>query len=218
MQIARFSRGQTLIELVVAMPIVLFALFAIIYVSRMGVLNERAELALRYGAIVSFNTAANAYSAADIYGSLNGGLPACPAPPIAILSGGGPLPGPSSAPFWQPDSDVPQASTCSAGVKGFGGSQFIASHFWATTTVNVQAGIDVPGYIQHALGSSAASANTTETFVHAAYPGVILWCSTEVRARVNGAVTAQGSSIPPTPIPDGSSPPPLPPNNNGACN
>lgn len=214
--LARRSRGQTLIEFVVAMPVVLFALFAIVYVSRLGVVNERAELALRYGAIAAFTTGTDAYSAASIYNNPNGALP-CPTPPISVLSGGGPFPGPTSAPFWQPDSDVPQVASCSAGASGFGGSQFIASHFWATTTVSVQAGVDVPKYLQSAIGSNG-TATTTETFIHAAYPGIILWCSTEVRNRVNGAITAQGSSIPPTPIPDGSTPPPLPPNNNGSCN
>jgi hypothetical protein len=215
MQLTRFSRGQTLIELVVAMPIVLFTLFAIIYVSRFSVMNERAELALRYGAIAAFNNSSNAYSAANIYQNLSGALPACPTPPAAILSGGGPFPGPTSAPFWRPDST--QTPSCMSGATGFGGSQFIASHFWATTTVNVAASVNVPQYLQKAIGATG-NANTTETFIHAAYPGIILWCSTEVRNRVFGAVTAQGSSVPPTPIPDGSSPPPLPPNNNGSCN
>jgi hypothetical protein len=55
------------------------------------------------------------------------------------------------------------------------------------------------------------------TMVHAAYPGIILWCSKEVRNRVQGAITASGSAALPTPIPDGSTPPPDPPNDNGAC-
>jgi hypothetical protein len=217
MQLMKSSRGQTIIEFVIAMPLVLFALFGIVYVSRMGVINERAELALRYGALAAFNSGSNEYSAADIYQSLNGTMGPCPSPPIGVVNGGGPFPGPTAAPFWQSDADVPQSTQCTPGAAGFGGSQFIASHFWATTKLNVQAGVDVPPYLQRAIGTTG-SANTTTTFVHAAYPGVILWCSTEVRNRVQGAVTAQDSSIPPTPIPDGASPPPAPPNNNGSCN
>jgi hypothetical protein len=217
MQLMKFSRGQTVIEFLIAMPIVLFALFGIVYVSRMGVINERAELALRYGALAAFNSTSNEYSAADIYQSLNGTMGPCPAAPISVVNGAGPFPGPTSAPFWQSDSDVPQSTTCTPGAAGFGGSQFIASHFWAITTLNVKAGVDVPPYLQSVIGTNG-SANTTTTFVHAAYPGVILWCSTEVRSRLQGAVTAQDSSIPPTPIPSGASPPPAPPNNNGSCN
>jgi TadE-like protein len=216
MQLTRFSRGQTLVELVVAMPIVLFVLFAIIYVSRLNVMNERAELALRYGALVAFNNTSNVYSAGNIYQNFSGALPACPTPPVAILSGGGPFPGPTSAPFWQPDSTQP--GVCTAGASGFGGSQFIASHFWATTTVQVQAAVNVPQYLRSAIGATG-NANTVETFIHAAYPGIILWCSKEVRQRVQGAITASDSSpILATPIPYGATPPPEPPNNNGACN
>jgi hypothetical protein len=218
MQLMRCSRGQTLLEFVFAMPLALFALFAIIYVSRFAVISERAELALRYGAIAAFNTQSGAYSAANIYQSINGAN-YCPAPPLTMLADGSPLPGPTSAPFWQPDTDVPTpSSTCAPGASGFGGSQFIASHFWAITTMNVQAGLDVPPYLRSALGTNATSANTTATFIHSAYPGIILWCSTEVRNRVYSAMTAQGSSVPPTPIPDGDPAPSPPPNNNGSCN
>lgn len=215
MQLMRYSRGQTIIEFVIAMPLVLFALFGIVYISRMGVINERAELALRYGALAAFNSGSNEYSAADIYQTMNGTMGPCPAPPISVVNGGGPFPGPTAGPFWQADT-VPQAPSCTASASGFGGSQFVASHFWATTTLNVQAGVAVPQYLQHAIGTTG-TANTTETFIHAAYPGVILWCSKEVRDRVKGAIQAQGSSPLPTPIPDGASPPPNPPNNNGSC-
>lgn len=219
MQVARFSRGQTIIEFVVAMPIVLLALFAIVYFSQFGVVSERAELALRYGGIAAFNDGSAAYGAANIYYNISGALPACPTPPVAVLDGGGPFPGPTSAPFWQPSTDVTQpSSSCQAGATGFGGSQFIASHFWATTQVNVQADVDVPPYLKPALGgANSGTTNTTLTFIHAAYPGIILWCSTEVRYRVEDAITAQGSAALPTPIPDGSTPPPAPPNNNGSC-
>lgn len=213
-----YSRGQTLLEFVIAMPIALLALFGIVYMSHYAVLSERAELALRYGGIAAFTTQSNSYSAGNIYQNLYGLQPNCPKPDLGILSGGGPMPGPTSAPFWQPDTDVlPETSSCTASASGFGGSQFIASHFWAITTVNVNASVDVPSYVQTALGSNTASANTTATFIHAAYPGVILWCSVEVRRRVDGAVTAQDSSPLPTPIPDGAPMPTPPPNNNGHC-
>lgn len=213
--LSRNSRGQTLIEMVVAMPIVLLALFGIIYVSRFGVVNERAELALRYGSIDVFDAGSNQYSAANIYSNLSGIVPACPTPPVSILTGTGPFPGPTSAPIWQPDSDVAKTSGCTAGTYGFGGSQFIASHFFAESTSSISAGIDVPYYLQKLIGSHTTAA-TSASFLHAAYPAIILYCSTEVTNRVDGAITASGSSIPPTPIPDGS-PQGTPPPDNGHC-
>lgn len=217
MQLARYTRGQTVIEFVIAMPIVILALFAIMYFSQYGVVSERAELALRYGGIAEFNDGGNVYGAANIYYNLNSGTPVCPSPPVSIVNGAGPFPGATSAPFWQASTDVQAPSSiCTASASGFGGSQFIASHFWATTLVNVTANVDVPPYLQSALGSNSGQASTTLTFIHAAYPGIILWCSKEVRNRVDDAVTAGGSATLPTPIPDGTIPA-TPPPDNGSC-
>lgn len=216
----RASRGQTIIEFVVAMPIALLGLFAIIYFSQFGVVSERAELALRYGGFAAYNTGGSQYGAANIYYNANGALPACPTPPTAILNGGGPFPGPTSAPFWQPSTDVSQPSaSCTSVPYGFGGSQFMASHFWGATQLEVKASVDVPPYLQPALGgSNSGQTDTVTTLVHAASPGMILYCSKEVRDRINAAITAQGSAPLPTPIPDGTQPASPPPNNNGVCN
>jgi hypothetical protein len=218
MQVNHYTRGQTIIEFVVAMPIVLLALFAIIYFSQYGVVNERAELALRYGGIVAFNDTQNVYSAADIYYNLSSGYTNCPAPPLGILNGGGPFPGPTSPPFWQPTTDVSvPSSSCQSAPQGFGGSQFIASHFWGDTQVTVSAAVDVPPYLQPALGgANAGKTTTTLGFIHAAYPGVIMYCSKEVRNRVDMAIQPQGSAPLPTPIPDGTQPA-TPPPDNGVC-
>lgn len=215
----RSSRGQTVIEFVIAMPIVLLGLFAIVYFSKYGVVSERAELALRYGGIAEFNDGGSVYGAANIYYNLSGGTPACPTPPVSIVDGAGPFPGATSAPFWQPDTDVSApSSACTASASGFGGSQFIASHFWATTLVNVNANVDVPPYLQPALGGgTSGNASTTLTFIHAAYPGIILYCSTEVRNRVTASLTNGDTASLPTPIPDGTDQATPPPDNNGHC-
>lgn len=195
------SRGQTIIELVVAMPIVLFVLFAVIYLARFGVLSERAELALRYGGITAYyNT--SAYSAANIYvnvGDLTQAPEPCPTPPLTVLTGGGPFPGPSPAPLWQPDTDrVTPVSTCTAGATGFGGAQFLASHYVTYSTVSVSAGVDVPPYLQSLLGQTAAATTSTH-FEHAATPGFVMYCSTEVHDRVWGALTAESTTATPPP-------------------
>ena len=218
MSLTRGSRGQALIEITIALPIVLLALFGIIYVARLGVVDERAQLALRYGGIAGFITGSGAYSAANIYANLNpSAIPQpCPTPAMGAFSDTNPFPGPSSAPFWQPDASS-NSAPCAPAVYGLGGAQFLASHFFSATSLTVNATVDVPPYLQSVLGKNASAVSASETFVHPAFPGMILYCSTEVRARVNGAITAQGSSIPPTPIPNGASPPPPAPNNNGVC-
>lgn len=203
------QRGQTIVEMVVAMPIVLFTIFAIVYMSRYGVLSERAELALRYGGITAFS-GTSAYSAANIYanyGDLSQVPSPCSTPPTTVLTGGGPLPGQTPAPFWQPDTDqFAPTSSCTTSALGFGGAQFLASHYVATTVVNIQAGVDVPAYLRALLGN-VATVNTTAQFEHAAWPGMIMYCSTEVHDRVWGAITADSTSA--TPPPDAG--------NNGSC-
>lgn len=218
MSVTRGSRGQTLVEMAIALPIVLLALFGIIYVARLGVVDERAQLALRYGGIAGFITGSGAYSAANIYANLDpSAIPQpCPTPAMGAFSDTAPFPGPTSAPFWQPDSSS-NAAPCAPAVFGMGGAQFLASHFFSATALTVNANIDVPTYIQGVLGKDTTAVSASETFVHPAFPGMILYCSTEVRARVNGAITAEGSNIPPTPIPNGAPQPSPAPNNNGVC-
>lgn len=205
-----YSRGQTIIELVVAMPIVLFVLFAIIYIARYGVLSERAELALRYGGITGFQNS-SAYSAADLYlydGDLSSMPQPCATPPTTVLTGGGPFPGPSPAPFWQPDTDInAPAASCVSNANGFGGAQFLASHYVGYTVETISASVDVPSYLRPVLGSTA-TATTTAQFEHAADPGLIMYCSTQVHDRVWGALTADETTAA-TPPPDAG--------NNGTC-
>ncbi|HET9029860.1 MAG TPA: TadE family protein [Candidatus Aquilonibacter sp.] len=217
MFIRNASRGQTLIETIIALPIVLLVIFGILYVARVGVVGERAQLALRYGGIAGFIANSSAYSAANIYENLDpSSIPQpCPTPAAGAFSDSAPFPGPSSAPFWQPDS-IGTGTPCQPAVFGLGGAQFLASHFFSATSLSVSAGIDVPAYLQSVLGTSSTVA-AAEAFVHPAFPGMILYCSTEVRNRAVGAITAQGSNIPPTPIPNGASNPSPAPNNNGVC-
>ncbi len=209
MQVNHSQRGQTMVELAVSLPIALFCLFAIIYMGRFGVVSERAELALRYGGVTAFQTSFT-YSLANMYANVatpqNTPAP-CPTPPTTELTGGGPMPGPSPAPFWQPDTDtVKPSSSCTLSVQSLGGAQFLATHYVATTTVNVIAGIDVPSYLRALLGN-AATVNTTAQFAHSAFPGLILYCSQEVHDRVWNAIYAESTTA---------TPPPSAPNT-GAC-
>lgn len=205
-----------MLETAIALPVILIALFGIVYVSRFGVVDERTQLALRYGGIASFNSDASIYSASNIYANLNdSSLPQpCPTPEIAMYGNAAPLPGPTFAPFWQPDA-VSTTQPCTPAVFGFGGAQFLASHYAAATTLSVGASVEVPGYLQSVLGTSQ-SVTTSASFVHGAFPGMILYCSTEVNARVYAAVTAEGTSVTATPIPAGAATP-TPNPNNGTC-
>src|ERR1700681_1086721 len=47
------ERGQALFETLIALPLMLVSLFAIIYFSRLGVVSERTQYAVRYGAEIA---------------------------------------------------------------------------------------------------------------------------------------------------------------------
>lgn len=209
------TRGQTLIETAVCLPIVLLALFGIIWMSNEGVVDERAQLSLRYGGLASFaSTQTGPYSVAAIYNGLNQPLSAapCPTPPSGAFNHTAPFPGPTSGSFWQPVNVQP---TCAPVVASIGGAQFLASHYVYASNPSVTATINVPSYVvanSTIPGQLAKTANGY--FAHAAPPGIILYCSQEVFNRVQAAITASGSAPAPTPIPtSGPTPTPPPPGN-----
>ena len=195
----RRSRGQTMIETVIMLPLVLLAIFCMIYLAKYAVVSERAELSLRYGLLTGFDTGAGAYSAGNIYQNINlAGLPApCATAPAEVFANAAPFPGPTSAPFWQPD--VAPTSTCSTTAIGLGGAQFLAAHYIATTLVTVAAGVNVPTYLVPLLGAGPRTVHSSASFTHAAYPGLIMYCSNEVYNRVWGAITAGGTTGTPPP-------------------
>ncbi len=65
----RFSsddRGQAYVEFAIFVPVILIAFFSLIFFSRFGILAERAESAVRYGAEVSFKQG-KPYTVATVY-------------------------------------------------------------------------------------------------------------------------------------------------------
>ena len=193
------SRGQSLVETILFMPIVLLVLFGTVYASQYGVLAERSQLAVRYGGLIG---SSSIYSAATIYNFLaqpSGSLPACPPPPSGVLTDAAPLPGPVSAPYWQPSG---VQSSCAPIAHSAGGAQFLASHIFAASQDSVSASLPVFGYLQKMIGTASVSVGASESFAHAADPSAILYCSQEVHDRVQQAVLGALQPQPlPTPTP-----------------
>jgi Flp pilus assembly protein TadG len=75
-------RGQALIETVLFVPIMLMLMFSVIYLSQIGVAQERAQSAVRYGTLVS---AESGYSVEAFYGAFYSHLPS-PVPYTAPTS------------------------------------------------------------------------------------------------------------------------------------
>ncbi len=160
----RYARGQALIESTIFLPLFLFVLFGVIWAAKTGVLNERVQLAVRYSGLVSDQVSPyTQYSLYTVYNNLAGNalVPDPCTPPLpAMLSGGGPLPVPSSAPFWQPDSNSATVS-CAQSLNVYSASAFTRSAIVMQTNSSISATSAVPQYLGDTLGAAALlSANT----------------------------------------------------------
>ncbi|HEY0382348.1 MAG TPA: TadE/TadG family type IV pilus assembly protein [Candidatus Elarobacter sp.] len=192
------QRGQALIETALCLPLALLILFAILYFGRFGVLEERAQSAVRYGATVSYETPAR-YRAADIYATLAANAApsgVCPSgvadDGVSVLVGGQ-----SGAPaqgYFKPDSAT--ASTCSVTTAGFAGTATDAYHYFTVTRHAVGGNVAIPSYLTALLGANGA-VSASLGFVHADPPGIIMYCTAHVGAAVaaalNAPYTASGS-------------------------
>ncbi len=215
------TRGQTLLETLLMMPIMLFIIFAMLYMAHLGIVNERTQVGLRYAGVQSFvQGQTQAYTAADIYANLSGGTQPvpCPTSPPGVYTNSAPYPGPSSPPLWSPDAPLDQAgdtttSTCQVTFTDLGGASFLASRFIAFTQITSHAGVSIPGYLQSLLGGFFAQTSAGTEFAHSAYPGIILYCVSKAHDATLNSITANGTVGLPTPMPGLPTPPPA----NGSC-
>ena len=181
-------RGQALIESAFFLPIMLLALFAVIYFSQAGNLTQRVQIAIRYASLGQWVSGAPpVYSAESIY--LSGTQPpgaTCPPPPIGVLYNAAPFPGPTSAPFWRPTAVG--TATCVQNTLKLGGAQFLMSRYLTSGNATIEASIDVPWYLQSLIGNTA-TASASENWVHAAWPAAILACIKEANSAVEDMLT-----------------------------
>lgn len=200
------NRGQALVETAIMLPLVLLALFAVIYFCNLGIVSERVQLTARYGALNLFSTSSGpAYSAGNLYNATTLSK-VCPAPPATMVYNGAPLPAPTSAPFWNPASVL--QPTCNPTTKDLGGASFLMARYLTAGTVNVTATAStslVPGYFLSELGGPGTVSESL-SWVHAAWPGVIIACAAKTQQEVEDLLTATETIT----LPSGWSP--------GSCN
>ncbi len=183
------QRGSALFETTLFLPIALVVLFAVLYFARFGVLEERAQTAVRYGALVSYESATK-YSAADIYDAVASQAPpvtACDpsivADTVKALDGTGPSG--SAQPFWKPDH--PATAGCTVTTVSFGGASWSSSHYITVTQNSVGALMDVPTYITSLLGVNG-SVSASLGYAHAAPPSMIMYCVSDVATAVSAGL------------------------------
>ncbi len=224
MQLARATarhgeRGQALIESVVFLPLFLLVLFGIIWIVQVSVLNERAQIAVRYSGLISNESSPyTQYSVYAVYnnvGALAQPSPsACATPATDGLmndNANGAFPGPKAAPFWWPDGSTSNG-TCVAGTAAIRGGALTTPLLLIHSAATIGATKAIPLYIQGATGPfSMLGAN--QNFVNTPDIATIFRCYPDLQAGVSGSLVGEQApqggawtmpimgAIPTTPLP-----------------
>ena len=183
------QRGQALVETALFLPIALLLLFAVLHFARLGVLEERAQSAVRYGATVSYEGASQ-IGAAQIYATIAANAApsaACPAAVVTDTLGAlnGAQSGSQAQGFWKTDS-VP-AATCAVSTAGFTATATDAYRYVAVSAHSVTGTLTVPAYAVATFGAKGNIAASLG-YVHTASPGLIMYCTSHVGASVAAAL------------------------------
>ena len=181
------QRGQAMLETAVFLPVALIVLFAILYFARYGVLEERAQSAVRYAAQISYESPST-YSAANIYaGIAANGVPApscassVASDTVNVLQGVAA----GSSGFWKPDTTP--VATCAVTTASFGGASWAAFHYFTVTQHTVTASLAVPSSIAAAIGSTG-SVSASLGYLHTDPPSMIMYCVNGLGATVAAAL------------------------------
>lgn len=178
-------------ETAIFLPVALLVMFAIIFFGRFGVLEERAQSAVRYGATVSYDPATH-YRAADIYTALaanaapSGMCPATVATDTKSVLNGGQSAGATQG-FFKPDRAA--AATCTVATAGFTSTATDAFRYVTVTSHTATGNLDVPPLLS---GLSGVTGNVSASlgFAHTDAPATILYCTAHVGASVAAALNA----------------------------
>lgn len=193
--LTRGSRGQALLESTFMLPILILLMFGVVYFSNLGMVNVRAQLAVRYGALVLFAPNNPAiYTAADIYSGSSQQNNVCggAVPPVGIFYNASPYPGPTSDPYWIPVADPAPQGTCGLKAINLPGANFLA--LWLTAAnMSVTAKSQLPPYLASIPGLNQNVTASLPLF-KASWPTAIIACTDKMAPTVQGGLTAGGTS------------------------
>jgi len=196
----RCDSGQALAESALFLPLASIGLFGLLYFTRVGILQERAQYAVRYSTEIAGPTGGLQAMYTALYAANhNGG--AIPAPQGADCSGGvapavsaalqgtesGPLPAPSAQPFWQSDARVTASCTQGTATLQNSGNPFIAMQYAMTTTTTISASISGAGFLRNLLPANFG-VQAQRGILAPAPPAVILYCSPKITPNVTKAL------------------------------
>lgn len=201
MQLARESeRGQALTETAVFMPLFLLVLFGLLWVVQFSVVNERAQIAVRYSGLISNESSPyQNYSLYAVYANVGavsqGSSPApCVTPPADAFSNdpaNGAFPGPVSQPFWVPES--PPTGSCGithALVSTSMSVPMLLSSTSSSVTVQKQILLTMPSNLG---GLQSVTMNAQQNFFDTPDVGSLMKCFPDIGSDVSATLSGEQS-------------------------
>jgi hypothetical protein len=194
------QRGQTLLETALFLPMMLLAMFGIIYFSQYGVLQERSLQGARFASLIDNGSATNGFTLESMYHELhregnNNVNPGFPAEALTCAGGaasdganaltqGETLPGggvgPTAPPYFQPDSGTAASeSGCTAqSISLSSSAPDNANWYFVAQFTHVEADKAAPLWIRNYLPRTASGhVKGAMVNLRAASPDNILYCS-----------------------------------------
>lgn len=192
----RYGRGQALIETMIALPLVLLTLFGIIFFNRLGIISERSQRAVRYGAEVvppptylpqlyeALYTALSTNNG-QLASTSGGGCPSAIVPQVQLAVTNNetqPATLQGAQTFWRPDSGGAVASCAINTVQVPFTSSFnevFTLGIAESLQVGVTSPVQPPPYLA-TLFPSAANPNATDYSLAPVTPTIVLSCTPRI--------------------------------------
>ncbi len=196
------QRGQALTETAAFLPLFLLLLFGMMWVIQVSVLNERAQVAVRYSGLISNEASPyDGYSLYAIYNNVGGysqsATVVCATPPPDAFTNDpshGAFPGPTSQPFWQPDANRTTGS-CSEGRLQLQGNALnvpmLLLNTFSTVTTHKKVTLSLPGAIQ---GLQNNTLSATQNFFNTPDIASLIQCYPQLQSAVSNSLVAETSA------------------------
>lgn len=192
------QRGQALVETAIFLPVFLLVLFGMMWVVQFSVLNERAQIGVRYSGLISNESSPyDGFSLYSIYNNVGGrtqsATTTCATPPPDAYSNdpsNGAFPGPTSQPFWQPTG--PTTGSCTEGRVPITDSSLtvpmlLVNTFSQTSTLK-QTTTNLPTAIS---GLRTTTLSAQQNFVNTPDIASIMQCYPEIETAVNNSIVGE---------------------------
>lgn len=210
---AHFQRGQALTETAAFLPLFLLLLFGMMWVIQISVINERAQIAVRYSGLISNEASPyDGYSLYSIYNNVGGysqsASTTCATPPPDAYSNdpsNGAFPGPISQPFWQPDTGSTTGACAQSRLAITDASlsvPMLLVNTFSSTSAQKKITANLPTAIS---GLQNNTLSATQNFFNTPDIASLVQCFPQLKSALSNSLVAQaaasGTTLPSAPLP-----------------